>query len=75
MSTQPIEKKHNYLEKLNKNRNTLISDWLANELKLFFNTIKKKTKKDMSDEAKKKYYTASVKNFNRLFDGFIKEYN
>lgn len=67
------EQAHRILLRLGENRNELISMYLVNSVKDYFKEAEKRSGKRMSDEARRKYYIGSIRNFNRMLDEFIGE--
>jgi hypothetical protein len=61
----------NILASLNSSRNSLISKYLNTELKNFIKDVGKKT--NVNEDTRRKYYEATIKNFNRFLDKWIEE--
>lgn len=61
----------NILLSLNSSRNSLISKYLNAELKNFIKDVGKKT--NVNEDTRRKYYEATIKNFNRFLDKWVEE--
>jgi hypothetical protein len=59
------------LASLNSSRNSLISKYLNMKLQKFMRAIEKKT--NVNEDTKRKYYEATIKNFNRFLDKWVEE--